>query len=127
MVLLFVACRYVFKLVNPAMSAVLDPIAALIPGPLEPLMDVKDMAREVLESVVRESIDAVMEPGFSNELNKLDSACRVQVAVAMVGLCCGMMGGGAVVCVCARVHVCVLCLCAPCFCEWVCAVCSVLL
>jgi len=64
--------QYVFKLVNPAMSAVLDPIAALIPGPLEPLMDVKDMAREVLESVVRESIDAVMEPGFSNELNKLD-------------------------------------------------------
>ena len=100
-------CRYVFKLVNPAMSAVLDPIAALIPGPLEPLMDVKDMAREVLESVVRESIDAVMEPGFSNELNKLDSACRVQgaVAVAVAVLCCGMMGGGAVVCVCARVHV----------------------
>jgi hypothetical protein len=30
-------------------------------------------ALQVLESVVKESIDAIMEPGFGNELNKLDS------------------------------------------------------
>ena len=39
--------HYVYKLVAPAMNAVLDPLAAMIPSPLEPLLDVKDMAREV--------------------------------------------------------------------------------
>ena len=44
--------HYVYKLVAPAMNAVLDPLAAMIPSPLEPLLDVKDMAREVCAAPV---------------------------------------------------------------------------
>lgn len=72
MVLFDLIYKYVQKLVNPAMAAVLDPLAALVPGPLEPLLDVKDLAREVLEQTLKSAIDAMMEPAFSTEVDKLN-------------------------------------------------------
>jgi hypothetical protein len=66
-----IVLKYVLKAVEPVMSAVLDPLASLVPAPLEALLDVKALGNEVVVGVVKGAVTTSMEPGCSTYLNRL--------------------------------------------------------
>jgi len=62
----------VHKLVKEPVAKLVEPLQAMVPSALEPLLSPRDIASDTLKGVISDAINAVIAPGCAEQFNKLD-------------------------------------------------------